>query len=127
MTVIVISILLGVVGTAVSLAGVRLLSQRGPRDPHGYWALGLVALAPAWLVALMALLPSAPGVRVQVVGGAVWILSAAGALVGAIGTESRVRRLAESETAPPPKSLWRLGLVGMALPWFIALIGHAIR
>src|SRR5262249_57069354 len=80
---------------------------------HAYWALGLVTLLPAWLVAFLGLLGTTPGVRPQLVSGAAWLLSAAAGLIGAIATEARVRETGDFAEAHHATRLWRLG--GLAL------------
>ena len=90
---IVASVLLGLIGVIASRVGLtRLTADDASRDPHTYWALGLVTLLPAWLVAFVGLLGTTPGVRPQLVSGAAWLLSAAAGLVGAIVSEARLSR-----------------------------------
>ena len=96
------------------------------RDPHAYWALGLVSLVPAWLIVFVTLLPGVPGMRPQLISAAAWILSAAAGLVGAIATEGRLRHLDESGLQPSPSRLWRLGVVALAPSWTIALVGRVL-
>jgi hypothetical protein len=121
-----VSLVVALLGLLATAAGRRRLERRpGPRDGHEYWALGLVALLPAWLVAFLALLPSAPGQRPQLVSGAAWILSTAAALLGAIATESRVRRAAELEDAAAPLRCWQLGVSALIPAWALALLARA--
>src|SRR3989442_5046606 len=82
MWIIVSSVLVGLIGVVASRIGLTYLTADGAsRDPHAYWALGLVTLLPAWLVAFLGLLGTTPGVRPQLVSGAALLLSvAAGAL-----------------------------------------------
>jgi hypothetical protein len=127
MGVVVLSILLALVGVVASRLGlVRLTAGAPSRDPHVYWAVGLGALAPAWLIAFVALLPSEAGVRPQLVSSASWLLSGAAALIGAIVTEARVR-----EAGPPGRAAitrpWRLGALALVPGWLIALAGHVVR
>lgn len=92
-----------------------------------YWAFGLVALLPAWLVAFVTLLPNVPGTRPHLIPAVMWLLSSAAGLVGAIGTEGRLRRLEESGLSQSPRRLWRLGVMALAPSWAIALGGHVVR
>lgn len=92
-----------------------------------YWALGLVALLPAWLVVFLTLLPDVPGTRLQLIPAVAWLLSAAAGLAGAIATEGRLRHLDESGLHPSPRRLWRLGVMAMTPSWAIALVGHVLR
>ena len=92
-----------------------------------YWALGLLALLPAWLVVFVTLLPDAPGTRFRLGSAVAWLLSAAAGLAGAIATEGRVRFLDESGLHPSPRRLWRLGVLALTPSWAIALAGHVFR
>jgi hypothetical protein len=93
------------------------------RDPHAYWALGLVALLPAWLVAFVGLLGTEPGAKPQLA----WVLSTAAMLIGAIATEGRVRRAGDTVEAQHAPRLWRLGVLAFLPAWVIALAGHVVR
>jgi hypothetical protein len=136
-----LSILLALVGVVASRLGLARLTAGAPaRDPHVYWGVGLAALAPAWLIAFVALLPSEAGVRPQLVSSASWLLSGAAALIGAIVTEARAResgpprRPATHSRPPDPASQrraathpWRLGALALVPGWLIALAGHVVR
>jgi hypothetical protein len=120
------SIVLALVGVLVSLAGLRRLTAGdASRDPHAYWALGLVTLLPAWLVAFIGLLGTTPGVRPHGASAATFVLSAAACLLGAIVTEARVREAGDSHTPSRPTRLWRLGLLAVLPAWVLALGGYA--
>jgi hypothetical protein len=119
------SLLLALAGVLATRAGTNRLAGGSARDPHVYWALGLVALLPAWLVVFLALLP-VPGMRLQLISAVAWLLSAAAGLVGAIATEGRLRHLDESGLHPSPRRLWRLGVMALAPSWAIALVGHIL-
>jgi hypothetical protein len=120
------SLLLALAGVLATRAGTNRLAGGSARDPHVYWALGLVALLPAWLVVFLALLP-VPGMRLQLISAVAWLLSAAAGLVGAIATEGRLRHLDESGLHPSPRRLWRLGVTALAPSWAIALVGYVLR
>jgi hypothetical protein len=127
MWVIASSILLAVIGVVVSLVGLgRLTDTDGDAsgDPHTYWALGLVSLLPAWLVAFIGLL-GPTGLRPHGASAAAFVLSAAAGLLGAIVTETRVREAADFPTPRAAKRLWRLGLMALVPAWVLALSGYA--
>ncbi len=122
------SVLLGLIGVFASRFGLtRLTANDASRDPHAYWALGLVTLLPAWLVAFVGLLGSTPGVRPQLVSGAAWLLSAAAGLIGAIATEAGIRGVGDSAETHDATRLWRLGVLAFLPAWVIVLIGHVVR
>lgn len=127
LSIVVSSLVLALAGVLATRAGMNRLAGGSARDPYAYWALGLVALLPAWLVSFVTLLPDVPGTRAELISTAAWLLSAAAGLVGAIATESRLRRLAESGAAPSPREIWRLGLIALAPSLIIALVGHTLR
>jgi hypothetical protein len=97
------------------------------RDPHAYWALGLVALLPAWVVAFVGLLGTEPGAKPQLASAVAWVLSAAAMLIGAIATEAGVRRAGDTVEAQRAPRLWRLGVLAFLPGWVIALAGHGVR
>ena len=120
------SVLLGLIGVVASRSGLTHLTADGAsRDPHAYWALGLVTLVPSWLVAFVGLLGTTPGVRPQLVSGA--LLSAAAGLIGAIVTEARVRETGDFAEAHQATRLWRLGVLAFLPAWVIVLSGHVAR
>lgn len=122
------SVVLAFLGAvATGIAADRLAAREPGRDAHVYWALGLAALLPAWLIVFVTLLPDVPGTRQHLAAAAAWILSAAAGLLGAIATEGRLRRFDESGQHPSPRRLWRLGVVALAPSWAIALISHVLR
>jgi hypothetical protein len=126
LSVVISSLVLALAGALATRAGVNRLAAGPARDAHVYWALGFIALLPAWLVVFLTLLPDAPGIRFQFISAAAWILSAAAGLVGAIASEGRVRRLDESGLPPPPTRFWRLGVMALAPSWAIACVGHVL-
>src|SRR2546428_12049272 len=106
MWIIVSSVLVGLIGVVASRIGLTYLTADGAsRDPHAYWALGLVTLLPAWLVAFLGLLGTTPGVRPQLVSGAAWLLSVTAGgprRVAPAGARGRGRRARRGPHAPPP-------------------------
>ena len=120
------SLLLALAGVLATRAGLNRLATGSARDLHVYWALGLLALLPAWLVVFVTLLPD-PGTRLRLGSAVAWLLSAAAGLAGAIATEGRLRFLEESGLDPSPGRLWRLGVLALTPSWAIALVGHLLR
>ena len=128
MLAVVLSVALAAVGIGVSRAVARTLEQRdGERDVHVYWAIGLAALVPAWVVAFVALLGAEPVKRPEVVPAIAWTLSAALSIVAAIVTESMVRRGAGDGQARPPRTAWGVGAVTLVPALAAALIGLLLR
>ena len=128
MWIVVSSVLLGLIGVVASRIGLTNLTVDGAsRDPHAYWALGLVTLLPAWLVAFVGLLGTTPAVRPQLLSDAAWLLSAAAGLIGAIATEARVRGTGDFAEAHHATRLWRLGVLGFLPAWVIVLSDHVAR
>jgi hypothetical protein len=126
--VIIVIVCLALLGLAIIVSRLtlrRLAGEGVARDPHAYWALGLVTPLPAWLVAFLGLLGSQPGARPQLISGAAWLLSAAAALAGAITTEARARRAGDSVESHDASRLWWRGVVALLPALGIALIGHA--
>ena len=123
-----LSLIIGIVGILGSRAYLTTLTADGmSRDPHVYWALGLVALLPAWVVAFVGLLGTPAGAKPHLASAAVWMVSAAAGLVGAIATEAHVREAGDVVDAPLAARLWKVGLFTFLPAWVIALIGYAIR
>jgi len=122
------SVVLGLLGVLAGRIGLtRLTVDHASRDPHAYWALGLVTLLPAWLVAFVGLLGSTPGVQPQLVSSAAWLLSSAAGLVGAIATEAHVRRAGDCAEAAEATRLWWLGVLAFLPAWVIVLGGLLVR
>src|SRR2546429_6758009 len=110
MWIIVSSVLLGLIGVVASRIGLTYLTADGAScDPHAYWALGLVTLLSAWLVAFVGLLGTTPGVRPQLVSGAAWLLSIAAGLIFAVAPAGRGRGAGGPAQAQPPPRLSSLG------------------
>ncbi len=126
-SIVISSLLLALAGVLATRAGMNRLAGGSARDPHVYWALGLVALLPASLVAFVTLLPDVPGTRPQLIPAVAWILSSASGVLGAIATEGRLRSLDESDLPRSPRRFWRLGVMALAPSWAIALVGHVLR
>jgi hypothetical protein len=109
------SVVLGVLGLFASGAALASLSRvKSPQRPEWLWLLGLVALAPAWLIGFISLLGSPIEKRP-------WILSSGAALLGVIATDAALRRLQESGRALRPVTYWLLGVVALLPGWCVAL------
>jgi len=116
-----VAFVVGVVAT--SLAAIRLHRPRPDRPPEVYWVLGLVALCPAWLIAVLGLLGRTKGRFPDMSVAAWWILSGAAALLGVIVTDALVRRLRESGEPYPPARYWVVGVGSFFPAWCIAMLG----
>lgn len=126
--IIVSSVALALLGVFVSRLIVRRLAAGDAQpDAHACWAIGLFALLPAWLVPFIGLLGTQPGAKPQAVAGAVWVVSAAAALIGVIVSEARVRGAGRCAGAHDARRLWRLGLLALLPAWVIVLGGHVAR
>jgi hypothetical protein len=120
----IVSVVLAVAGLAASAAVRRRLTRVS--DAHVDWALGVAALVPAWLVAVVGLL--GPSVRPQVTAiiAVALVGTIAAVLGGAITTEARVRADAAAGRMDRPRA-WRLGLVAVAPAWLVAMAGALLR
>jgi hypothetical protein len=125
MTTAAVALVLAVAGVIITRWGVgRLAASARPPAAHVSWCLGLIALVPGWLVALVTLLGTRPGEPPQAATTVPWTLSTAAGLIGAIGSEARVRRAGD---APPPTWYWWAGLTGFVPAWALAVAGHVLR
>ncbi len=115
-----LSIWVGVFGV---LAGV-LVSWRFRdrlRKPERYWLVGLAATAPAWIIALTALLDGLSGDPPDKTLRAFLAASSAGGLLGVIATEFCVRWLKAQTTKAPALLYWFLGTVALVPSWGLIL------
>ena len=113
---------LGVVGTAALVA--HLSGRTSQRTPVWYWLLGLAGLLPAWLIAFVGLLGTAPAEgRPELSASVSWILSSAAAILGLILTDAGLRRLSESGRDHHSVTFWLIGLLTFLPAWGIALLG----
>lgn len=114
--------LLGLFGSGVAI----MRFSRAGWSPYGYWLLGLAALLPAWLIALLGLLGPTPIVgRPGIVWEVAFISSSAGALVGLLASDAALRRAAGSAGGGRPITAWLLGAGALAPAWAITLLGLA--
>jgi len=111
----------------VGLVATRVMGRRieRPGDGHVDWALGVAALAPAWLTVILGLMGSTPRPRIGVVMAIAFVASVACALGGAIATEAAVRRRAP--TGLDRSRAWWLGVLALAPAWAVGLVGVLLR
>lgn len=101
-------------GTLVARAGAR-----SPQwSPERYWLLGMGALFPAWLIAFLGVL----SLGTKVVPKGVVIGSSVAPLLGAIVTDTLVRRLRESGRERGAVAYWLVGVAAMLPGWGVALV-----
>lgn len=115
------SVVVGILGLVVTAVALGRLSGKAGLGPRCYWALGLAALFPAWLLALLALLGQAPLDNPQYPLPRSVIFSSGSALIGAIAADFIARRLQGSGKALPPVAYWLLGLAALIPAWCLAL------
>jgi hypothetical protein len=119
------SLLAAAVGIAISWAVVRRLSAAGgDHEVEVYWALGLAALTPAWIVEFLGILrgglePSR-GVRLF------FMASVGVAMAGVLLTNTLARRLDAAGPGRRPYACWLLGIAALVLPWLFALTGRIL-
>ena len=117
----VVAALVGLLGTWFGMT--HLNRPESHRPPEVYWVLGLAALCPAWLIAVLGLLGRTKGRFPDVSVAAWWILSGAAALLGVMVTDAMVRRLRESGEPYPPARYWVVGVGSFFPAWCIAMLG----
>ncbi len=111
--------LLGVFGTAGVLAYLRR-REIGPVVEYS-WLVGLAALAPAWLAAILSLLGQTPAEVIDTPLPRSVLFSSAAALLGVIFTDVLNRRLLARDISPRSTTVWLLGVVAFIPAWMIAL------
>jgi hypothetical protein len=123
------SLIAGTLGGLVTYAATtRLAAGAAERDPHSYWALGLVGLMPAWLVVFVALLPTAPGGPIPLLSAVAWVFSGAAGLVGVIATEKTIRDTSRVRGGiGGARRCWALGALAIVPAWAIAALVHLLR
>lgn len=118
------SLIAGLVGVvATRLAVARLDRSASDRPAEVYWVLGMAALCPAWLIAVLGLLGRMKGRFPDISVVQWWILSGAAALLGVIVTDGLVRRLQDSGRRYPPARYWEVGVGAFFPAWCVALLG----
>ena len=116
------SILIGIFGI-IGTAGVFTYLKRReyPKVVEYSWLLGVAALAPAWLVSILALLGQSPTEVIDTPLPRSVLISSAVALLGVIFTDFLNRRLQAKDVAPRWLTLWLLGVAAFVPAWIIAL------
>lgn len=101
----------------------RLTRREPPPGPMLYWALGLAALLPAWLIAFLGLMGGSPVGRPTIPLEIPFLLSSAAALLGVIVTDAVVRQLSDPARPHRPLTYWLLGVAALVPAWGVALAG----
>ncbi len=116
------SVLIGVLGV-FGTAGVLAYLRRREISPvvEYSWLVGLAALAPAWLAAILSLLGQTPAEVIDTPLPRSVLFSSAAALLGVIFTDPLNRRLQAKGVTPRWTTLWLLGVVSFIPAWMIAL------
>ena len=89
--------------------------------PERYWLVGLAATAPAWIIALTALLEGLSGENPDKSLKAFLAASSAAGLLGVIATEFCVRWLKAQAAEAPAVLYWFLGTAALLPSWGLIL------
>lgn len=117
----VIVAVLGVGGVAALMA--RKRHRWSQWSPERFWLLGMGALAPAWLIAFLALLASSG----EALPKGAFIGSSSLPLIGVIVTDAVVKRLRESDRDHHGIIYWFLGVAALLPAWVVAFLSvHAV-
>jgi hypothetical protein len=119
------SLLAAAVGIALTATLVRrLASAGGDHEVEVYWALGLAALTPAWIIEFLAILGAGaePERRVRL-----FAMASVGVAMGAVLISNAIaRRLDAAGPGRRPYACWLLGAAALAPPWLLALVGRTL-
>lgn len=116
------SILVGILGILGTAGVITCLRRRETRRVVEYsWLLGLAALAPAWLAAILSLLGQTPAEVIDTPLPRSVLASSTVALLGVIFTDVLNRRLQAKDVAPRWTTLWILGVAAFVPAWIFAL------
>lgn len=130
MTPLIWSALTGAVGSVATWVVMTRLARRQPHvQASVYWVLGLIGLAPAWLVAFVGLLGASPLGRrpEQALPVLAWLVSSASALLGFLLSDAAFRRLRDSGREHRPRAYWVMGLLTLLPAWGIAFLGLVLK
>jgi hypothetical protein len=119
------SLLAAGVGIAVTAALVRRLgAPGGDREVEVYWALGLAALTPAWIVEFLGILGASvePPRAVRMF----FLASVGVAMAGVLLSNTLVRRLDAPGSPRRPYACWLLGVAALVPPWLLAFVGRTL-
>ena len=120
------SLVMGALGVLVTWSvSTHLARRRPPLNRVVFWVLGLAALAPAWLIALVGLLGPLPIGRPGPALEVGFIFSSSAALLGVIVSDAVVRHLRASGREYRPATYWLVGVATLLPAWVIALLGLA--
>ena len=89
--------------------------------PERYWLVGLAAAAPAWIIALTALLDGLSGDNPDKTLKAFLVAASSAGLLGVIATEFCVRWLKTQAATAPGVLYWFLGTVALLPSWGLIL------
>ncbi len=116
------SVLIGIFGITGTAGVLAYLIKRDFHQVAEYsWLVGLAALAPAWLVGILAILGRSPVEVTDTPLPRSILFSSAAALLGVIFTDLLNRRLQAKGVPPHWTTLWFLGVVSFIPAWMIAL------
>ena len=115
------SLAVAVTGSLLSVVVGVLLKHRFEIAPERYWLLGLGGLAPAWLVALLAVLHRTPLGEADTPLPPAVLGSSSVALLGIIVTDFLIRRLQRSGRLLSPVLCWLAGTVAFIPAWAVVL------
>jgi hypothetical protein len=119
------SLLAAAVGLAVSWALVRrLISAGGDHEVEVYWALGLAALTPAWIIEFLGILRG--GLEPPRAVRLFFMASVGVAMAGVLLGNTIARRLDAAGPGRRPYACWLLGVAALALPWLLAFVGRTL-
>lgn len=113
--------LIGVLGTWFGMG--QLDRSESPRPPEVFWLLGMAAVFPAWLIAILGLLGRVSGRFPEMFVAVWWILSASAAIMGVILADAIVRHLRDSEQPHSLAVYWLIGIGTFVPAWCLALLG----
>jgi len=116
------SVLIGIFGIIGTAGALTYLIRRDFHQVAEYsWLVGLAALAPAWLMGILAILGRSPVEVTDTPLPRSVLFSSAAALLGVIFTDLLNRRLQAKGVPPRWTTLWLLGVVSFIPAWMIAL------
>ncbi len=117
-----LSVVVGFIGVIATAGTLVFHSRRGNFQVVEYaWLLGLAALAPAWLMAVLSLLGNTPAEVIDTPLPRSVLITSAAALLGVIFTDVLNRRLLAKDNRGGSTTLWLLGVVAFLPAWIIAL------
>ncbi|MFQ5658284.1 MAG: hypothetical protein ACE5G5_12140 [Candidatus Methylomirabilales bacterium] len=87
-------------------------------SPERYWLLGMATLFPAWLIAFLGILAASA----EALPRGAFIGSSSLPLIGAIITDTMVKRLRQSGRRPRPTTYWLLGVAALLPAWVFAIL-----